>query len=98
MSGNRLPVATSEKSTRPASKSSRLMLIASPSVIVHDLHIPRRSLAPFKAYPPAASQSFSVQFPIERPSQNCHEVKTWMAGTFSAKTRFALLPGHDELD
>src|SRR5882757_1282333 len=52
MSGNRLPVATSEKSTRPASKSSRLMLIASPSVIVHDLRIPRRSLAPFKAYPP----------------------------------------------
>src|SRR5882724_3689533 len=52
MSGNRLPVATSEKSTRPASKSSRLMLIASSSVIVHDRHIPRRSLAPFKAYPP----------------------------------------------
>jgi hypothetical protein len=24
-------------------------------------------------------------------------VKTWMAGTSSAKTRFALLPGHDEL-
>jgi len=22
--------------------------------------------------------------------------KTWMAGTSSAKTRFALLPGHDE--
>jgi hypothetical protein len=22
--------------------------------------------------------------------------KTWMAGTYSAKTRFALLPGHDE--
>jgi hypothetical protein len=22
--------------------------------------------------------------------------KTWMAGTRSAKTRFALLPGHDE--
>src|SRR4051794_9869780 len=52
MSGNRLPVATSEKSTRPASKSSRLMLIASSSVIVRDLHIPRRCLAPFKAYPP----------------------------------------------
>src|SRR4051794_37650660 len=30
MSGNRLPVATSEKSTRPASRSWRLMLIASP--------------------------------------------------------------------
>src|SRR3979411_2189834 len=28
------------------------MLIALSSVIVHDLHIPRRSLAPFKAYPP----------------------------------------------
>jgi len=24
------------------------------------------------------------------------KVKTWMAGTSSAKTRFALLPGHDE--
>jgi hypothetical protein len=24
--------------------------------------------------------------------------RTWMAGTFGAKTRFALLPGHDELD
>jgi hypothetical protein len=23
--------------------------------------------------------------------------KAWMAGTSSAKTRFALLPGHDEL-
>jgi hypothetical protein len=23
-------------------------------------------------------------------------IKTWMAGTSSAKTRFALLPGHDE--
>jgi hypothetical protein len=22
--------------------------------------------------------------------------KTWMAGTIDAKTRFALLPGHDE--
>jgi hypothetical protein len=28
------------------------MLIASSSVIVHDLGIPRRSLAPLKAYPP----------------------------------------------
>jgi hypothetical protein len=28
------------------------MLIASSSVIVHDLHIPCRSLAPFEAYPP----------------------------------------------
>src|ERR1700712_5776308 len=35
MSGNRLPVATSEKSTRPASKSSRLMLIASPSLLAN---------------------------------------------------------------
>src|SRR5436305_13226959 len=52
MSGNRLPAATSEKSTLPASKSSRLMLIASSSVIVHDFDIPRCSLAPFKAYPP----------------------------------------------
>jgi hypothetical protein len=25
------------------------------------------------------------------------EPKTWMAGTSSAKTRFALLPGHDEI-
>jgi hypothetical protein len=25
------------------------------------------------------------------------EEKTWMAGSSSAKTRFALLPGHDEL-
>jgi hypothetical protein len=25
------------------------------------------------------------------------EEKTWMPGTSSAKTRFALLPGHDEL-
>ena len=24
--------------------------------------------------------------------------KTWMAGTSSAKTRFALLPGHDEIN
>jgi hypothetical protein len=24
-------------------------------------------------------------------------VKTWMAGSSSAKTRFALLPGHDEI-
>jgi hypothetical protein len=24
------------------------------------------------------------------------EGRTWMAGTSSAKTRFALLPGHDE--
>jgi hypothetical protein len=24
------------------------------------------------------------------------EAKSWMAGTFGAKTRFALLPGHDE--
>jgi hypothetical protein len=23
-------------------------------------------------------------------------IKTWMAGTSSAKTRFALLPGHDD--
>src|SRR3954462_13295492 len=52
MSGNRLPVATSEKSTRPASRSSRLMLIGSSSVIVHDLDAPGRSLAPFEAYPP----------------------------------------------
>src|SRR6476661_8757270 len=28
------------------------MLIASSFVIVHDFHIPRRSLTPFKAYPP----------------------------------------------
>jgi len=26
----------------------------------------------------------------------CFAVKTWMPGTSSAKTRFALLPGHDE--
>src|SRR4051794_32675197 len=52
MSGNRLPVATSEKSTRPASRSSRLMLIGSSCVIVHDLAAPGRSLAPFEAYPP----------------------------------------------
>lgn len=26
----------------------------------------------------------------------CYEVKMWMAGSSSAKTRFALLPGHDE--
>src|SRR5256885_994141 len=32
--------------------TSRSMLIASSSVIVHDRHIPRRALAPFKAYPP----------------------------------------------
>jgi hypothetical protein len=25
------------------------------------------------------------------------EARTWMPGTSSAKTRFALLPGHDEL-
>jgi hypothetical protein len=24
------------------------------------------------------------------------ESKTWMAGTLDAKTRFALLPGHDD--
>src|SRR6266436_3510877 len=27
-----------------------------------------------------------------------HAAKTWMAGTSSAKTRFALLPGHDVRD
>jgi hypothetical protein len=26
------------------------------------------------------------------------EMKTWMAGTSSAKTRFALLPGHDDFN
>jgi hypothetical protein len=26
------------------------------------------------------------------------EAKTWMAGTYSAKTRFALLPGHDDFN
>jgi hypothetical protein len=25
----------------------------------------------------------------------CNMVKTWMPGTSNAKTRFALLPGHD---
>src|SRR5436309_1572343 len=52
MSGNRLPVTTSEKSTRPASRSSRLMFIVSSSVIIHDLHVPGRGLSPFKTYPP----------------------------------------------
>jgi hypothetical protein len=28
----------------------------------------------------------------------CYAVKTWMPGTSSAKTHFALLPGHDELE
>src|SRR4051812_6970018 len=52
MSGNRLPVVTPAKSIRPTSRSSRLMLIASSSVIVHNLDIPRGSLAPFEADPP----------------------------------------------
>jgi hypothetical protein len=29
--------------------------------------------------------------------QRLREGRAWMAGTFSAKTRFALLPGHDDL-
>jgi hypothetical protein len=37
------------------------MLIASPSVIVHNLYIPRRSLAPFKAYPPLIVDANAVQ-------------------------------------
>ncbi|MGY2903448.1 hypothetical protein ACVWVY_002469 [Bradyrhizobium sp. URHC0002] len=28
-------------------------------------------------------------------SQSATDKKTWMRGTSSAKTRFALLPGHD---
>src|SRR5258708_19621191 len=33
------------------------------------------------------------------PRLLCHGCfKTWMPGTSSAKTRFALLPGHDELN
>jgi hypothetical protein len=37
------------------------MLIASPSVIVHDLYIPRPGLAPFKAYPPSIVDANAVQ-------------------------------------
>jgi len=38
------------------------------------------------------------QSELRRPFRDNREVKMWMAGTFSAKTRVALLPGHDELD
>ena len=31
------------------------------------------------------------------PRLASYDAKTWMPGTSSAKTRFALLPGHDEL-
>src|SRR5580700_4517479 len=50
--GSRLPVVTSAKSTRFASKSSRLMLMASSLVVVHDLDVPCGAVAPFEAYPP----------------------------------------------
>jgi hypothetical protein len=33
---------------------------------------------------------------LSRASTSYFPTKTWMAGTSSAKTRFALLPGHDE--
>jgi hypothetical protein len=35
--------------------------LTSPSVLVHDLYIPRRSLAPFKAYPPSIVDANAVQ-------------------------------------
>jgi len=40
LSGSRLPMPTSAKSTRPASKSSRLILMPSSLVVVHDLDVP----------------------------------------------------------
>src|SRR5713226_1680109 len=52
MSGILLPVMTSAKSMRPASRSSRLTLMASSFVAIHDLDIPRRPFAPLEAYPP----------------------------------------------
>src|SRR5947209_3178867 len=55
MSASRLPLVTSARSIRPASKSSRLMLIASSSVVIHDLDVPRRAFAPLKADPPLAT-------------------------------------------
>src|ERR1700722_1393607 len=52
MSGSLLPATTPVKSTRPASKSSRLMLMASSLVVVDDFHVPCRAFAPFEANPP----------------------------------------------
>src|ERR1700719_1276555 len=60
MSAGLLPVAISAKSFRPASKSSRLMLIASSLVVVHDLDIPCRAFSPFEAYPPSIVDPHAV--------------------------------------
>src|SRR5260370_23532161 len=67
-SGSLLPVVTSAKSIRLASKSSRLMLIASSLVVVHDLDVPCRAVAPFEAYPPLivdADAMFSAPIAVQ---------------------------------
>src|SRR6476660_2656467 len=43
---------TSVRSTRPASNSSRLMLMASSLVVVDDPNVPSGARSPFEAYPP----------------------------------------------
>ena len=52
MGGILLPVATSAKSIRPDSNSSRLILILLPLVIIDDFDVPCFTLAPSKTYPP----------------------------------------------
>src|ERR1700744_4613750 len=75
MRGNRLPLLTSAKSTRPASKSSRLTVISS-SVIVHDFNVPDRTVVPLKAYPPLIVDADTV-LPSPIAPQRLQPIARW---------------------